>query len=124
MGIHRKGCSCEYCCFVQDEMDDKRAEQDYDLAVYKGRPIFDTMKEGDRVVWYNIPHEHRNVVYRDRIEDVLEVATAEIKGTIIRKHDTDPIAFLEVKTESGHIQKIGLAECHAWALNLSNENQA
>ena len=108
----RSKCTCEYCCSVRDAHDDDEMAQDYRVASYSGKDIFNELKVGDSVEYYIIPYEDRHVVYNssDRKWDFIEeVAKRKLSGLVVSK--TDRVAYI------GN-QPISAAECWTWGLRI------
>jgi hypothetical protein len=127
----RNGCTCEYCCSIRDAHDDDEMAMEYDLAMYRGKDMFDELKVGDSVEYYHIPHEWRKVVYHsDNIkwELIEERATKKFYAKVISK--TEHRIEIDIRDivipKTGHrlekdntvksTQKISAAECWAWGL--------
>ncbi len=106
----RHNCTCEYCCSVRDAHDDDVMTEEYELAVYKGKKIFNELKIGNSVEYFIIPHEDRKVVYHSddiKWDFIEQVATRKLSGVVVSK--TKNVIFVDK-------QPMSAAECWSWGL--------
>lgn len=110
-----KNCICEACCNKRDLQDDKLMKKDYDNATFAGKDIFNKLKIGDHVRYYNIPYDERYIVYLKgeyKWNEIREVASTIFNDIIISKTDH------YIKTNK-HILRPG--ECWNWGLHIIND---
>lgn len=108
--MFKNNCTCEYCCFVRDENDDKEMAMEYDVAMSCGKDVFDSLNVGDLVEYYRIPYDDRKVVHLPeniKWKCIEEIATKKFQGIVDSK--------TEYKIEVNK-NKISPAECWAWGL--------
>lgn len=105
--MHRN-CTCEYCCHVRDEEDDREMEMDYQLHSIAGRPLFDELKVGDRVKYYRLSSKNSFLKEEDEIE---QAAEAKFEGIVKSKTDR------KIEIQYGeYVHTVTPAECSAWGM--------
>lgn len=113
-------CTCEYCCLVQDDIDDKRMQQEYDVCHILGQEAFETFSVGDTVEYYIFHHADRICVFSPCRETdppghwkrLRETAERTFRATIKSKNEHS----IELQTDSGTV-KARAADAFAWGLH-------
>lgn len=108
--MHRN-CTCEYCCFVRDEEDDREMALEFELHLSLGRPLFDELQVGDRVKYYRLPYRESRVAFLRSTDELERAAEAKFDGVV--KYKTDH----KIEIQYGeYVHTVTPAECSAWGM--------